>query len=49
MTETYISVDIEIDGPVPYNNSMLSLGAAAFHPDGNLISVFSNNIMPIEG
>lgn len=30
MNETYISVDIETDGPIPGPHSMLSLGAAAF-------------------
>lgn len=29
-TETYVSIDIEANGPVPGLNSMLSLGAAAF-------------------
>jgi len=28
--EIYISIDIEADGPIPGDNSMLSLGAAAF-------------------
>ena len=30
MTEIYVSLDIETDGPAPGLNSMLSLGAAAF-------------------
>ena len=30
MTEVYVSIDIETDGPAPGLNSMLSLGAAAF-------------------
>lgn len=30
MTETYISIDIETDGPAPGLNSMLALGAAAY-------------------
>ena len=30
MSETYISIDIEADGPAPGLSSMLSLGAAAF-------------------
>ena len=42
--ETYISVDIETDGPIPGDFSMLSLGAAAFDADGNLISTFAQNI-----
>lgn len=28
--ELFVSIDIETDGPIPYCNSMLSLGAAAF-------------------
>jgi hypothetical protein len=32
--ETYISIDIETDGPCPGINSMLSLGAAVFRLDG---------------
>ena len=47
MSETYISVDIEADGPIPGLNSMLSLGAAAFDKLGNLISTFSANILPL--
>jgi len=30
MKEVYISIDIEADGPIPGDNSMLSFGAAAF-------------------
>src|SRR5262249_20492841 len=33
--ETYISIDIETDGPCPGINSMLSLGAVAFRLDGS--------------
>ena len=29
----FISIDVGADGPIPGENSMLSLGAAAFHPD----------------
>lgn len=32
--ETYVSVDIEADGPIPGRNSMLALGVAAFRLDG---------------
>lgn len=31
--ETYVSIDIETDGPIPGVNSMLQLGAAAFFAD----------------
>lgn len=49
MTEIYISVDIEADGPIPGPHSMLSLGAAAFTADGNMLSTFSANMYPMEG
>lgn len=38
--EIYISTDIESDGPIPGDNSMLSLGAAAFTAEGKLVSTF---------
>lgn len=42
--EIYISVDIEVDGPIPGPHSMLSIGAAAFSTDGKLIDTFSLNL-----
>ena len=36
-TERYISVDVEMDGPVPGLHSMLCLGAAAYNPWGQQI------------
>lgn len=42
--ETYWSVDIESDGPIPGPNSMLSIGAVAFASDGNELSSFSANL-----
>jgi hypothetical protein len=47
--EVYISTDIEADGPIPGPNSMLSLGAAAFQPDGTLLSTFSVNLETLPG
>jgi DNA polymerase III alpha subunit (gram-positive type) len=47
--EVYCSVDIEANGPIPGDNSMLSLGAAAFSPDGKLLSTFSINFQEMEG
>ena len=44
MTEIYISTDIEADGPIPGLYSMLSLGAAAFKPDGAIEDTFSENL-----
>lgn len=41
---TYISVDIETDGPTPGRNSMLSLGAVAMTPTGHIINRFEINL-----
>lgn len=46
--EIFISVDIEADGPIPGDNSMLSLGAAAFTADGKMLSTFSINFETLE-
>lgn len=49
--KTYISIDIETDGPLIGTNSMLSLGAAAFSFDVNQglepISTFEVNLEPL--
>ncbi len=42
--EIYFSTDVETDGPIPGRNSMLSIGSAAFTPDGDLIGTFSANL-----
>lgn len=47
--EIYISVDVETDGPIPGDNSMLSLGAAAFTPDGKMLGTFSVNLETLPG
>lgn len=44
MKEIYFSTDVETDGPIPGPNSMLSLGSAAFSPEGRLLAVFSVNL-----
>jgi|SRR6478609_1088024 len=49
MSEIYISVDIETDGPIPGPHSMLSLGAVAFLPSGKEIDAFSVNLELLEG
>lgn len=51
MTEIYFSTDIEANGPLPIENSMLSLGSAAFHPDGRLLDTFYANLktLPLAG
>ena len=49
--EIYISVDIETDGPIPGEYSMLSLGAAAFMPDdeSNTVGTFEVNLPRLDG
>jgi hypothetical protein len=48
--EIYISVDIEADGPIPGEYSMLSLGAAAFVlGDRKPVATFEVNLLPLEG
>ena len=49
MPETYVSTDIETDGPIPGPHSMLSIGSAAYDEAGNLIDTFSVNLFPLEG
>ena len=40
MAEVYVSTDIETDGFLPGDNSMLSLGSAAFLADGRQVGTF---------
>lgn len=47
--EIYISTDIETDGPIPSDNSMLSLGAAAFTKEGKMVSTFFANLETLPG
>lgn len=49
MTETYISTDIETDGPIPGANSMLSLGSVAFDAAGKEIAAFEINLVTLPG
>ena len=44
MSEIYVSTDIETDGPIPGDYSMLSLASAAFLADKTLVSTFSVNL-----
>lgn len=44
MREIYVSTDIEADGPIPGEYSMLSFGSAAFSLDKKIISTFSVNL-----
>jgi hypothetical protein len=47
--EIYVSCDIESDGPIPGDNSMLSLGAAAFTSKGKMTSTFYVNFKTLDG
>jgi len=47
--EVYVSTDVEADGPIPGPHSMLSLGSAAYLPDGTLVDTFSVNLATLEG
>jgi len=49
MKETYVSVDIEADGPIPGPHSMLSMGAVAFDAVGTELAAFSVNLELLEG
>lgn len=41
--ELYFSMDIETDGPYPFDYSMLSLGVVALLPDGTEVGTFEAN------
>ena len=49
MTDLFISVDVETDGPIPGANSMLSIGAAAFTGDRRMHGTFSANLELLDG
>lgn len=49
MKETYVSTDVETDGPIPGPHSMLSFGSAAFTADGELVSTFEANLHTLPG
>lgn len=49
MRETYYSVDIEADGPIPGPHSMLSVGVVAFDVDGVELGSFSRNLFLLPG
>ena len=48
-SETYVSTDIETDGPIPGENSMLSLGSVAFDGNGAEIASFEINFAALPG
>lgn len=45
--DIYLSVDVEADGPIPGPHSMLSIGAAAFDLDRQIIDTFAINLVPL--
>lgn len=47
--EIYVSTDIETDGPIPGEYSMLSIGSAAFRADKTLIDTYSVNLELLPG
>ena len=49
MHEIYVSVDIEADGPIPGDYSLLALGSAAYDDCGKLVSTFTANMAPLDG
>ncbi len=44
MQEIYVSTDIETDGPIPGEYSMLSFGSAAYLADKTLLATFTANL-----
>ena len=45
--KTIVSIDVETDGSIPPQNSMLSLAAIAYNLKGEELSVFSQNLKPL--
>ena len=49
VVEIYISTDIETDGPIAGNHSMLSIGSAAYSAGKQLLGTFSANLETLPG
>jgi len=47
--EIYVSTDVEADGPIPGQNSMLSFASAAFDEGKNLLGTFAVNLELLPG
>lgn len=43
----YVVADVEVDGPIPGENSMLCLGSVAVGEDGRILEEFSVSIKPL--
>lgn len=48
-TTMYFSIDIETDGPIPFDYSMLSFGVVAFEADGTVRGTYEANLDRIPG
>ena len=46
--ECYVSIDVEVDGPIPGAYSMLSLGAAAFDSEGERLDTWTANLEQLD-
>jgi hypothetical protein len=49
MNETYVSTDVEADGPIPGPYSMLSIGSVALAPNGEVLGTFAANLETLPG
>lgn len=49
MRTIFLSIDIEADGKIPFKNSMLSFGVAAFNDRGILVATYTANLELMEG
>jgi hypothetical protein len=49
MPETYVSTDVETDGPIPGPHSMLSFASAAYGADKTLLGTFTANLEVLPG
>jgi hypothetical protein len=47
--ESYISINVESDGPIPGGHSMLSLGDVAFDDAGTELADIQLNLLPLDG
>jgi DNA polymerase III alpha subunit (gram-positive type) len=47
--ETYVSTDVETDGPIPGPNSMLSFASVAFDETGTELGSFTRNLETLPG
>ncbi len=47
--ETYLSTDVETDGPIPGPHSMLSFASVAFDQTGSELGSFTRNLEPLAG